>query len=195
MGVPHAVPWMPGILDDEPADGGAAPVESVSEFERGLEEGHARGRAEGLAEGRRIEQQTLIGLRSTLVAIIEDLDARQEDWVETLEQNLAALAVGIARQLLGRELEGNREAIALMVRRAVSQFAVGQPVTVRLHPEDLTLLLSVGDEEESTAPDDTRWIADPRIEPGGCVVEGPDRVIDGRLDRALERVYRSLTDE
>jgi hypothetical protein len=30
--------------------------------------------------------------------------------------------------------------------------------------------------------------------PGGCIVEGPDRIVDGRLDEALCRIVRSLTD-
>ena len=82
-----------------------------------------------------------------------------------------------------------------LVRRAVGQFPVGEELTIRLNPQDLTLLSDVSAEGSPTGRNDTRWIADPLIEPGGCVVEGPDSVVDGRLDRALERVYRSLTDE
>jgi flagellar biosynthesis/type III secretory pathway protein FliH len=39
-----------------------------------------------------------------------------------------------------------------------------------------------------------RWLADARIQPGGCVVEGRERIVDGRVDTALERLYRKLSD-
>jgi len=40
---------------------------------------------------------------------------------------------------------------------------------------------------------DARWIADARVAPGGCIVEGRERIVDGRVDTALERIYRRLT--
>jgi flagellar biosynthesis/type III secretory pathway protein FliH len=36
------------------------------------------------------------------------------------------------------------------------------------------------------------WQADAHVVRGGCLVEGRERVLDGRIDTALERVYRSL---
>jgi flagellar biosynthesis/type III secretory pathway protein FliH len=31
------------------------------------------------------------------------------------------------------------------------------------------------------------------VERGGCVIEGRDRIVDGRVDTALERIYRGLS--
>jgi flagellar biosynthesis/type III secretory pathway protein FliH len=39
---------------------------------------------------------------------------------------------------------------------------------------------------------DVRWVADPHIVRGGCLVEGRERIIDGRVDTSLERAYRSI---
>jgi hypothetical protein len=41
--------------------------------------------------------------------------------------------------------------------------------------------------------DDALWLGDARVQPGGCLVEGRDRIIDGRVDTALDRTYRRLT--
>jgi flagellar biosynthesis/type III secretory pathway protein FliH len=35
-------------------------------------------------------------------------------------------------------------------------------------------------------------VADPAVGRGGCLVEGRERILDGRLDVALERAYRTL---
>jgi len=39
---------------------------------------------------------------------------------------------------------------------------------------------------------DVSWMADPRIARGGCLVEGSQRIVDGRVDTALERAYRRM---
>lgn len=38
----------------------------------------------------------------------------------------------------------------------------------------------------------TIWVADARVSRGGCMVEGRERIVDGRIETALERVYRRL---
>ncbi|MCG8467538.1 MAG: hypothetical protein MJB57_04920 [Gemmatimonadetes bacterium] len=193
---PDAVPWMPGVIEDQTGLGtgpSGDTEDEQTEFERGHDAGYARGHGDGLAEGQRLEREKLAALTATLDAVLADVSERQNDWLATLEENLAALAVGIARQLLAREVESDRDSVVDLVRRGLSHFPVGQSVAIRLNPVDLTLLSDVSG-ESATSRDDIRWIADPRVEPGGCVVEGPDRVIDGRVERALERVYRALTD-
>jgi flagellar biosynthesis/type III secretory pathway protein FliH len=36
-------------------------------------------------------------------------------------------------------------------------------------------------------------MADPAISAGGCLIEGHERIVDGRVDAALERLYRRLS--
>jgi len=193
----EAVPWMPGIIEDQLASRAGPSVDEVedvlSDFDRGREAGFAQGHAEGSAEGRQLERQTLSALGAALNAVLDDVNERQGEWLETLDENLIALAVGIARQILGREIDGSRDAVVDLVRRGLSDFPIGQAVSIRLNPADLTLL-SDASGEDATTRDDVRWVPDSRIEAGGCVIEGPDRVVDGRVDRALERVYRALSD-
>lgn len=69
----------------------------------------------------------------------------------------------------------------------------GQPF--ELGPDGLPALgrLPGGDVGFPAEGREAAWHADPLVEPGGVVVEGRDRIIDGRVDTALERVYRRLT--
>ena len=48
-------------------------------------------------------------------------------------------------------------------------------------------------DDETTGGREARWIADEDVVPGGCIVEGPDRIVDGRVDQALERIFWELT--
>ncbi|HVX42066.1 MAG TPA: hypothetical protein VHB25_21065, partial [Gemmatimonadaceae bacterium] len=57
-------------------------------------------------------------------------------------------------------------------------------------------LLTMNDSAQEMAPitgaRDASWLADARISRGGCLVEGRDRIVDGRGDAALERAYRRM---
>src|SRR5690606_37818365 len=114
------------------------------------------------------------------------------------ESDLVALAVAAARYLVGKAVELEPEIVADVVRRAIAHFPGEQPLQIRVNPEDLSALTT------GTAADggpiavgsgrDVRWVADRQVARGGCVVEGRDRIVDGRVDVALERAYRILLD-
>jgi flagellar biosynthesis/type III secretory pathway protein FliH len=59
-----------------------------------------------------------------------------------------------------------------------------------VHPEDLAACERFSGAEHVGAT--VRLVADTSVIRGGCLTEGRERIIDGRIDSALERVYRSL---
>ena len=72
-----------------------------------------------------------------------------------------------------------------------------QALTIRINPNDLESMQSAdrvtsGEMIAMTTGREVRWVSDARIEPGGCVVEGRERIVDGRVDTGLERLYRRL---
>jgi flagellar assembly protein FliH len=158
-------------------------------FEKGFEEGRCTGE---IAEAAR--------LRAALNAAetaLDELRAGELRWSGAIEENVCALAVSIARQIIGRELSAGAEPVAELVRAALVEFPIDQPIRIRVNPADLSALQSVGTGEGGTAAiadgREARWRPDASIAPGGCVVEGRERIVDGRVDTALERVYRRLT--
>jgi flagellar biosynthesis/type III secretory pathway protein FliH len=116
-----------------------------------------------------------------------------------LEENIAALAVIVARQIVAREVALDRQLVAELVRRALTEFPIEQSVRIRVNPLDLAqLTLVMGTDASSPLPitgtRDASWLADPRVARGGCLVEGRDRIVDGRVDTALERAYRRMAE-
>ena len=130
-----------------------------------------------------------------LRAAAAQVNSSEEKILNTLEENIAALAVTIARQIIGREVRTSPDLIIDLVRSAVAEFPLDQPLRIRVNPLDLSTLSVVSDGVAiRIAPDrEITWAADARILPGGCIVEGRERIIDGRVDTALERVFRTLS--
>lgn len=172
----------------------------VSERDELVAAARSEGYAAGEAEGRASEQARLQAALSATEQALDQLRAGESRWLDQLEDNVSALAVAIARQVIGRELAGDPSALTDLIRRALSEFSIDQPVSIRVNPLDLATLAATHPTAEgpagtaAVAPNrETRWIADSSIVSGGCIVEGRERIIDGRVDAALERVYRRMT--
>lgn len=178
-----------------PGAGEPSDLEAVREQERA--EAYRQGRADGeQAAHTRARKEMETAMAATRRALQQIREAR-ESWDQRLEANLVALATAIARHLLGRELSGDPQAVRGLVQQALSAFPLDHVVRIRLNPSDLELLAPEG--SDPAAGDGTqdghqaRWIADETVSPGGCVVEGPDQIVDGRIGEALERIYWELT--
>ena len=135
------------------------------------------------------------GLMDALRAAASQLTAMEATAIADLEENLAALAVSVARQIISREVRTSPDIIADLVRLALTEFPIEQPLRIRVNPLDLSSLsASTNGAPIRIAPDrEITWLADARVLPGGCLVEGRVRIIDARVDTALERAYRALT--
>lgn len=156
-------------------------------FQHGYREGQMATRAD---LNRHI--RTAIATASGAARALTD---RRAAWEARLKDDLAALAVGIARQIVGREIATSPDIVAELVQNAVETFPTDHALRVRVHPSDLRTLTAAldGHEEHALAARTLRWTPDDDVQPGGCVVEGPTGIVDGRLDQALERIYQKLT--
>lgn len=158
-------------------------------YERGLEEGRRLGE-----EGEAARLRNAVALAE---ATLEELREGEMRWTGSIEENICALAVAVARQVVGRELREDVGTVVDLVRRALAEFPIDQPIRIRVNPIDLSAIESTAPRDgmnlEVTRGRDARWLPDPRITPGGCVVEGRERIVDGRVDTALERIYKRLT--
>ncbi|MDH5590605.1 MAG: FliH/SctL family protein [Gemmatimonadota bacterium] len=164
-----------------------------------LEATYRRGRAEGEEAARVAARRDLTHVFDALSETLQLVTAHRETWEKNLMDNLVALSTAIARHIVGRELRGDVDTYRELVRKSIASFPLDHRLRIRLHPTDLGLLGGnledgVMPPEDTTGGRDARWIPDPEVVPGGVVVEGPDSIVDGRVDAALERLYRVLTD-
>jgi flagellar assembly protein FliH len=165
--------------------------------ELAVEEAWQAGHHAGRLEGEMAEQARLAPTLRAASDAIDDIRASEERWQGAIEENIIALATAIARHLLDREIEADVTVVSTLIERALEAFPIDQPVRVRVNPNDLAVIesLSAHDHPLPGAARGThaRWIADARIAPGGAMVEGRERIVDARVDSALERIYRRLT--
>jgi flagellar biosynthesis/type III secretory pathway protein FliH len=182
---------MPGAAE-------AARVEQEQQLQARIQEAYTSGFDEGRLEGEIAEGLRLRNAMTAAESALEALRAQEASWQNTIVENIAALSVAVARHIIGREVQGDVSGVADLIKRALTEFPIDQPMRIRVNPTDLSLLSmqsSDTGEPVTIAPNrDVRWLADNRILPGGCIVEGRERIIDGRVDTALERLYLRLAE-
>ena len=199
--------WAPGAMETvawstEPSVQQPESAMDLAERERAeigqrVAEAHAAGYEAGRVDGAIAESARLRNAVAAAETALDTIRANELKWQDCVTENVTALALTVARHIVGRELSSDATAVADLVKRALAEFPIDQPMRVRINPVDLSMLSLPGADGGDALPiapnRDVRWLADLRIQPGGCVVEGRERIVDGRIDTALERLYRKLS--
>ncbi len=87
------------------------------------------------------------------------------------------------------------EAFASRVRAAIASFPAEDTLRIRIHPRDLSSIAQFRPGEAPiTGSRTVQWMPDDQVGIGGVIVEGPTRIVDGRIEPALSRIYRTLID-
>ncbi len=196
-GAQHALAEPP--KRDPAAERAAAEERARAARQAELEEAWNRGFDAGFMEAGEQQAGRVTSALQALETAVSALQSGQSAWTDNAREHIVALATAVARHVIGRELRGDPYVIADLTRRALAHFPLNEPVRVRVNPEDLSILsaaISPDGGNIHVAPGrDVQWVADARIEVGGCIVEGRRRVVDGRVDHALERIFQRLADD
>lgn len=156
----------------------AARAQAEAETARILEEARARGEAEGRAQG----AAEAAALRAAASAVLARARAERRRILASLTQDVARLALAVARRVLEQDVSGQADAVVALTRR-LSRRLEG-PVTVRVHPHLAPLL----EAEMAGSSQAIRVLPDAGVDPGGVVVESDEGLIDATLAERLRRV-------
>ena len=174
---------------------------TVSELEaiekKAHDEAYAEGHAAGLAAAKAQMQPSIDKLRAQVAQIQSVIDklARPLDEMDAeVTEQLARLAMSIAKQVVRRELRTDPAQIIAVMRETVALLpASARQVCVYLHPEDATLI-----REHLAAPGgDRAWsiAEDPMLSRGGCRVTTDTAQIDARVETRIASIASAMLGE
>jgi flagellar assembly protein FliH len=155
---------------------------------------HQQAYQEGFAAGYREGKDKVDAELARLAQLMSALDGALGKFDETLTQNLLALALDVARQMLREALRVRPELVIPVIREAVNSLPqAGQHPHLKLHPEDAALVRSLMADELNHF----HWklIEDGRVERGGCRVETANSEIDATMENRWKRILVALGSE
>lgn len=173
-----------------------AAVEIGAESPGPEESAYARGYETGYADATNEAGRTMKRAAGLLISTAEALDAARLNMVREIEDSVCLLALAVAKHLVQREIAVDPTVARDLVQRGLEAFPVGSRVEIHLHPDDLAALRSqFGLPSADGRASDLQWIADLEVERGGCTLETPHRVVDGRIETALQDLYQRMRDD
>lgn len=147
-------------------------------------EGYAAGYEEGSARGR-MEAAELHQMIQALDVAMSELDQQVADEIQ-------ALAIEIARQVVRDTLAANPESILVVVREALQNLPQ-QGAVIHAHPADVQLLRRYTEEHYEGVGH--RVTEDDNILQGGCSIESAGGQIDAQVQTRWRRVVENLSRE
>ncbi|MCF6250653.1 MAG: flagellar assembly protein FliH [Methylococcaceae bacterium] len=158
---------------------------------KGYDQGFEQGKAEGSKKGYEENLHLLRKQTAEFVSLLESLSEPFKELDQAVEKELVDLSIGIANQLIRREIKIDPGQIVAVIREAVNALPIAsQNLTLRMHPEDAELVRS------SLALDDISppWniIEEPLITRGGCKVETETSNIDVTVENKLATIVTTI---
>lgn len=158
---------------------------------KGYDQGFEQGKVEGSKKGYEENLHLLRKQTADFVSLLESLSEPFKELDQAVEKELVDLSIGIASQLIRREIKIDPGQIVAVIREAVNALPIAsQKLTLRMHPEDAELVRS------SLALDDISppWniIEEPLITRGGCKVETETSNIDVTVENKLATIVTTI---
>lgn len=131
-----------------------------------------------------------------LTAIADTLRAQHEEVFRAAEETVVRLAVAVARRIVGDAVRLDDQVVLTTVRRALQHAAEAQRVVVQVHPSELQLVEQHASGWAGLVPRAraVRFQADPRVGPGGCVVETETGQVIAELEEQLRTLESALVE-
>lgn len=159
-------------------------------YQQGHEEGYQAGHQKGYDENVELLQQKGEAFNRLMGALSEPLKTLDEE----VEKELVKLAMGLASQIIRRELRTDPGEVIAAVREAIAVLPLSsQKVSLYLHPEDSALVRKVLKLDDMSPA----WtiVDDPLITRGGCKIDTDvshvDATVENRLAAAISAVFGS----
>lgn len=151
------------------------------------QEGYQAGFKQGLAKGEaeiKAKVDRLVKIWNLQQAPLKSMD-------DAVQEQLVALAIAVARQIVRRELKTDPGQVVAAVRDAVGTLPIAvRNVRIHLHPEDAALVRSAIAGAESAS--EWKIVEDPALGRGDCKVVTDTSQVDATVERRIAAVAAAL---
>jgi flagellar assembly protein FliH len=114
--------------------------------------------------------------------------------IENEEQEILKLVISIARKVVETEISLQPEIVLNVLRNALNLLNDRRSIRIHVHPDDWTTVKNSLDglDVKVELPRDVDVISDPKVSPGGCLVDSVSGSIDADLETQFAEIRRKL---
>lgn len=134
------------------------------------------------------ENDRLSGLAEQIEPLVHELGAFRTKMIRQSSEDLAEMALHMARRVVGETLAVRPQALRKLVTDALERLPGEDEVTIRVRPEDLSVI-----ENHLPSRRSIRLIGDEDLE-GGCVVSAQCGEVSASVDAAFQGLRSAVED-
>jgi flagellar assembly protein FliH len=165
--------------------------------EDGYREGYAQGAAQAAQEGARQREEQAEALGEEVQKFLEQATAARDRQLEEHMDELRELAMAVAEKVVGVSLRSSSEVICRMIQTAVDKRKRKEWVRIYIAECDAKHLTEIPvplASALSALSDRVRIIPVADDEPGTCIIETPDEIVDASAATQLNNIRGILMD-
>jgi len=146
----------------------------------------------GASEGS-TQKQNLDSVFEALHTAARELKHAQQNIIKEHKQQIAKLAVEIARKVLMQQVKDSDYKIESIIQEALNNVPTHKDIVVHLNPEDFAQCQISEAENKSDGLTDLKLVPDPNVGKAECLVETPKGVLESIIEEHLENISKALT--
>ena len=166
----------------------------VQAYQKGFSEGVKKGVKEGQTAGFEQATKKLEPLLDGLQQALMQLGNLRQNTYLIIEQEVVELALAIARKIICREIEVDKEIVVCVARKALSKVEDPGNVKIKMNPTDVQFVNQTKYKLSEMIGNIDNVTIEPgeNIRSGGCVIETNLGEIDARIEKQLQAVEESF---
>ena len=177
------------------ADEAPAPTESIEPAAGSAALGNAayeNGLLQGEKIGMEIAERKMEAVMKRYSDAVCEVQRLRSSLYTQVERDVVKLAVAVAKKIIHREIQVDRDIVRTLVHVALSRVAEKSTVTICLNPIDYNYLMEHRAELSQSEGQDISLLADKSIDRGGCLIQTNCGDIDARVEEEFREVEHSF---
>ncbi len=168
---------------------------TTEEFEKELEISYQKGFHEGELQGYKKCEKELKPNLQLFNDVVQAMEQQRAEFLHKSQTFMVTLAGKIAKKITQTELKFNTDIIKKIVGKLVKRVLDDEEIVIYLNPGDAPVIAEYKSELMAMNPQMKRISieSDPKITPGGCIVETKSGILDSRLDEMFAEIEKVLT--
>jgi flagellar biosynthesis/type III secretory pathway protein FliH len=166
----------------------------VDAYQKGFNDGLDKGTVEGERRGFECASKNLEPLLDSFRIALLQLKNLRAGTLGQIEKEVVELAIAIARKVVCREIEMDREIVLYVAREALSRIDEPGKITIKMSPQDFEFINAASYKlsDEIGNIDNVSLEAADNIQSGGCIIETSMGEIDARIENQIHAVEESF---
>lgn len=154
------------------------------------EKGFRAGEKAGFEFGRKKAEVLFQGLDT----LVDEISSFKDDFFTHCENDIVDLTFAIAKKVIGREVEANREIVIEGIRNALKLVVASGEVLIRVNPKDLEVIHQYKEDfaKFTTGVKGLMVEGDETVQRGGSVIETNYGEVDSTINGVLAEIEEKL---